>query len=120
MGRSKVIPGLTPECVGSGVCEACLLQVLHVPAPIVGILTQAVRSFHHVARILQIIVTGIVVEYLPGTGCVNTLETPPSSDFVEQGIFDVKMLPSAKRQLINPAKAEVLRKVVSRNTPIGP
>lgn len=119
MGRSKVIPGLISKCVGSRVREARLLQVLHASASVIRIRTQAVRSFHHVAGVLQIIVTGIVVEYEPGMGRVNTLETPPSNDFVEQGIGDIKSLPSAKRQLIDPAKAEVLRKIVSRNTPVG-
>ena len=93
MGRSKIIPGLTSKCVRSRVCEACLVQVLHVPAAIIGILTQAVRSLHHVARILQIIVAGIVVKHDPGVGRVNALETPPPNDFIEQGIFDVKTCP---------------------------
>jgi hypothetical protein len=119
VGRSEIISGLAPECVGSGVCEACLVQVLHVPAPVIGILTQAVRSLHHVPRVLQIIVAGIVVKDDPGVSRVNSLETPPSNDFIEQRVFDVKPLPSAKRQLINPAEAKVLRKIVSRNTPIG-
>src|ERR1700752_322037 len=119
MRRSQVIPGLTSKRVGRGVCEAGLLQVLHAPAPVIGIRTQAVRPLHHVAGILQIIVTRIVVKNDPGMGRVNALETPSSNDLVEQGTGNIKMLPSAKRQLIDPTKTKVLRKIVSRDTPVG-
>jgi hypothetical protein len=52
-------------------------------------------------------------------GCINTLETPPSNDFVKQRIGNIKSLPSAKGQLIDPTKTQVLGKIVSRNTSVS-